>query len=422
MRLPRPSAVLVALALATPARAADLHVSPAGDDANPGTADRPLKSPNLAVVRARAGDTVVLAPGRYELAPLTVGRTKVEAALRVVKPNLTVRAADPGPEWAGRPVWEWPADKQPLLVGAEGAGAVVFARAGGTGLTLRNLRITGEKTLYGFATLRGGSGATIEGCEFFRTGADALKFKDGAKGCTVRRCYVHDTGANAGKKSANGLDNVGCPDLLVEGCRFENIPSVAAYHKGGAARCVFRDCTAKNCKSGFWLGGSTDNAFLVKTDNPGKHENLDGVIANCTVDGCDNAGIVLWSAKNPQVYGCKVVNVAGKAQGALTLMQSRNAANLNMLVADNVFAVAAGSTRPALDVRAGATAAGDPVRFGGNRWLAASAPDLAGGWFKAFGDGTSTAGTPDQVPADWPARKAAPELAPAAVAPPAGTR
>ncbi|MEM1521093.1 MAG: hypothetical protein QXK42_06095, partial [Candidatus Korarchaeum sp.] len=45
--------------------AATYYVAPWGDDSNPGTRERPWKSPGLATRRIGPGDTLVIMGGRY---------------------------------------------------------------------------------------------------------------------------------------------------------------------------------------------------------------------------------------------------------------------------------------------------------------------------------------------------------------------
>ena len=46
---------------------AEIFVSPAGKDRNPGTENAPLKTVAAAIRRARAGDTVKLLPGALQM-------------------------------------------------------------------------------------------------------------------------------------------------------------------------------------------------------------------------------------------------------------------------------------------------------------------------------------------------------------------
>jgi hypothetical protein len=59
--------VIVLLAMASWASAAQIHVAPNGNDANPGTADKPVASLEKArdMARAQKGSTVLLAAGTY---------------------------------------------------------------------------------------------------------------------------------------------------------------------------------------------------------------------------------------------------------------------------------------------------------------------------------------------------------------------
>lgn len=62
------TAIVAALALfgpVLPAKAADLHVAAQGNDRNPGSSDRPLRTWQAAIDRARPGDTIHVAPGLY---------------------------------------------------------------------------------------------------------------------------------------------------------------------------------------------------------------------------------------------------------------------------------------------------------------------------------------------------------------------
>ncbi len=71
-----PGILLLGLALAGSIFAAEFHVSPAGDDAGPGTAPAPWRTLQQAADRARAGDTVLVHAGTYrESVRITHGGT-----------------------------------------------------------------------------------------------------------------------------------------------------------------------------------------------------------------------------------------------------------------------------------------------------------------------------------------------------------
>ncbi|MBQ7696669.1 MAG: DUF1565 domain-containing protein, partial [Lentisphaeria bacterium] len=57
--------LLCAFLLPAAVGAGVLHVSPAGNDENPGKADSPLATIARAAALARPGDTVKIAPGLY---------------------------------------------------------------------------------------------------------------------------------------------------------------------------------------------------------------------------------------------------------------------------------------------------------------------------------------------------------------------
>jgi hypothetical protein len=98
--------------------AADLHVSPAGDDANPGTGDRPLKTLSRAAELLQPGDTAWVHAGVYRetVRPARSGET--DRPIRFVAApgeKVTVSGADvlPGP-WTVHQgsIWRTPADKR----------------------------------------------------------------------------------------------------------------------------------------------------------------------------------------------------------------------------------------------------------------------------------------------------------------------
>ncbi|MGD9496701.1 MAG: right-handed parallel beta-helix repeat-containing protein [Armatimonadota bacterium] len=89
--------VLAACLVALPATAATYHLSPDGDDAAPGTLQRPWATLEHASEQVGPGDTVVLAPGQYpgELQPRRAGEAGAPIVFRAAERH---RAVLTGPE------------------------------------------------------------------------------------------------------------------------------------------------------------------------------------------------------------------------------------------------------------------------------------------------------------------------------------
>ena len=113
---------------------AEIFVSPAGKDKNPGTEKAPLKTVAAAIKRAKAGDTVKLLPGVFfeqvkieksgkPGAPVTIAGTRGKDGryLSVLQaPGQVLKNWVPAPE-IGKNVWKAPLAKRPDLVMKDGA-------------------------------------------------------------------------------------------------------------------------------------------------------------------------------------------------------------------------------------------------------------------------------------------------------------
>ena len=120
--------------LSTTAFAAELYVSPAGNDKNPGSKDAPFATITKAAAAAQAGDTVKIGPGIYreqvtfkasgtKEAPVTFAGTrgkKGEFLTIVEAPGKVLTGWTPAPEIAPD-VWKTPLAKRPDLIMMNGA-------------------------------------------------------------------------------------------------------------------------------------------------------------------------------------------------------------------------------------------------------------------------------------------------------------
>ena len=111
----------------------EIFVSPSGNDRNPGSRQAPLATIAAAAARAKAGDTVNIAPGVYRekvifrksgthAAPITVAGTRGKNGeyLSIIEaPGVTVSNWQPAPEIAPG-VWKAPLPQRPDLVMMDG--------------------------------------------------------------------------------------------------------------------------------------------------------------------------------------------------------------------------------------------------------------------------------------------------------------
>ena len=127
--------------MAIPAFAADLYVSPAGDDGNPGTPDKPFATITFAAQKAGAGDTVKIGPGLYReeielgnkgtaAAPVTFQGTRGRDGkyLTIIEaPGITPANWQRAPE-IGPKVWKTAVKKRPDGVLMDGKMIVYINR------------------------------------------------------------------------------------------------------------------------------------------------------------------------------------------------------------------------------------------------------------------------------------------------------
>ncbi len=122
------------LLLSAAATAAELYVSPKGNNKNPGTAQAPFATIARAVQAAKPGDTVKIAPGLYreqitfrksgtKNAPITFAGSRGAKGefLTIIEPTgTTLTKWSPAPEVAPG-VWKTPLEKRPNLVLMDGS-------------------------------------------------------------------------------------------------------------------------------------------------------------------------------------------------------------------------------------------------------------------------------------------------------------
>jgi len=168
-----------------------LHLSPTGDDANPGTAERPWATLEHAAAQVGPGDTVVLEAGEYSgvFAPARGGDAEAP---------LTIRAA---------------ARREAVLTGAPGQFAISLQE-------LSHVRLEGLTVRT--ADAPGGHWLRVDGCREITVEDTRMEETDVSLGLhitnssdlTLRACELR--GAKQG--SMGRIE--GCERVLIEGCSF----------------------------------------------------------------------------------------------------------------------------------------------------------------------------------------------------------
>ncbi|MFW6155569.1 MAG: right-handed parallel beta-helix repeat-containing protein [Planctomycetota bacterium] len=250
--------------LAAPVHGATYYVAPDGSDEAPGTsAEAPLRTLSAAAAAVAAGDTVVIAPGRYaETVRLTTsGRADAPITLKKgpAGGEVVLTAPDPAPTvWAER-----------YAVQLMGAEHVVLE-----GLTFRDCAA--------WVLMEGGGHNTIRGCTF--DGADTyncLRVNSSSFNRILDSTFRRARTRTGFREEAPWIPTPGADYIeifrdshnnLVQGCRFGRINHVAVSISAvdakayAPSRNIVRQCTMSHpyWKCG-WIHGGPHNLFEDNT-------------------------------------------------------------------------------------------------------------------------------------------------------------
>jgi len=212
-------AAVVATCGASRARAAEYVVDQKhakAADTNAGSADAPMKTIAAGLARAKAGDTVLVKAGTYgEAVRIAAGGEKDKPLTLKAAPGERVRIQREdrkcGITWAGSVgyvVIDGFEVRKAVIMGNEvGIGS---QEPGGHHVTIQNCVLVGCGMQLGKQTdctirrcvqtgcerngvnVVGCANCTVEECEIYGNGADALTVSWGSDGCKVLRNYLHD--------------------------------------------------------------------------------------------------------------------------------------------------------------------------------------------------------------------------------------
>jgi hypothetical protein len=310
-RPPKPSVLLAALVLAccaAPCAARDWYVSVSGPAGSAGTLSDPTELFS-ALGRAAAGDSVILRGGLYSLSKQVF----------LEQPNLTLRNY-PGE----RPVLSMPVDNPSLL-------SVVWPYA--NGCSVIGLEIVGGAW---YCVKMDYPDCILKDCVIHGSGHDAVKIARPADRCIVDNCEIYDTGKTY-PSNAEGIDNVGCDEVVVRDCYIHDIATNGLYMKGGASRCIIERNYVVNCAGhGIMLGQSTD-LDLIK-DPP--YECRDSVARNNAVRATQYSGLAFEAAYNCRFYNNTLYDVAVLGSGGITVrVNEHGTPSKNVFVRNNIVVV-----------------------------------------------------------------------------------
>jgi hypothetical protein len=311
-----------------------LYVATNGKDSSPGTFALPLRSLEAALEKAQPNDTVTVRGGTY----------KILEDLWVRTPRLTIEGAE------GEAV---------RLVGELDGPEVVLRIDVGAG---QFYALKTESTVdTGAAVEAGPLGLVVRRCKLHDTGADCVKLTPLTSRCTIEDCEIYNSGLRE-SDNAEGIDAVRADWLSIVRCHVHHTTTNGVYVKGGSHQTLIAACRVHDCgHSGILLGQHTDENWFAK-DNPELYESIDGLVRNCMVWNCKGAGIGSWAALRPRIINNTLVNVAQTMFAGLLVqgqehwfgtkdpMQPRIVPSKDVTMVNNIV-VTLGTTRPVVEIR-----------------------------------------------------------------------
>ena len=242
-------AAVSAALLALPAPAQEYFVATDGNDASPGTLEKPFKDPVKAAAKLMPGDTLVFRAGEYKccmngtvgLAPSRSGEEGKPITFRNYK-DEHVKVDGNGSDWGFSPNgWSWIVIDGFEVVNPTHYGMKISANHGngkqtGDHVTVRNCEVhdTGMECIFVFST----PFLTIENCHLHDSqGSHGLYINKGCHNSVVRSVTSENNRGNSGTQinAAGG----GTKDCLIERCILRG--NAQGYSLMGAINCTFRN-------------------------------------------------------------------------------------------------------------------------------------------------------------------------------------
>jgi hypothetical protein len=265
-----------------------LYVSTSGNDSNPGTGDRPWRSPGYASKQLKPGDTLVIMGGRYTLSAFWDDMITPPAGGTAASP-IVIKGED---------------GHRPVLAGRDN----LFSAADISGcsyVTIKNLEITSDGGRE-FREGIGGSGnpvdhITLEDLYIHHLDEGAMDFVDPSdltvRNCVMSYCGFGDMGGPAGEHG-------GWRNVLVDGC---TLSYSGHYYQGGPGPSPY------DRPDGFGIEASEGPIEIRNTlSEHNRGDGLDCKAANAYIHECVVAnnscdGVKMWGHDsrlvNTLIYG-----------------------------------------------------------------------------------------------------------------------
>lgn len=310
--------VLVASAIALPARSAEWFVSTLGNDiTGNGSAAAPFRTLNHTLEPALG----LLSPGDIITLRAPSGNTVYEECEVRLRMPLTLRSASG--ERARIHCDINTLDTVTVQIDPEASGS-----------RIANLDISGGyyyalflQTDWDSTGNPAGSGASnilIEDCRIHDSGRDAIKITPKSNDVTIRRCEIDHSGRRyppgtpIDDMNAEGIDNVNGSRMKVQDSHIHDTATTGLYFKGGAADVlVERNVIENTGVAGILVGFDTSPEYFDTTINPQYYEAIRGVVRNNLVRNTAGAGIGLYAAQDAVIAHNTLTNTANDFHAAL---------------------------------------------------------------------------------------------------------
>ena len=318
-------AIRTALALSlltTPAAAATFYVSPGGNDANPGTLTAPFATPARALAVATHGDTVLLRGGSY---PIT-------QTLHITQTALTFAS--------------YPGERARIVGGTtDVTNLTSIILVYSSQVTIERLELEGA-SYYGVKLddyYGAQSGSRLRGLYIHHTGRDGIKVQK-ADGLVIEDCEIAFTGVRDAS-NAEGIDIMATIGVTVRRNYIHDVATNGLFVKAGTRQALVEaNRIERTGYSGILLGSESDAAFMRDGVLP---EAIDSVARNNIVVDAAYSGLGSVAGDNIRFEHNTVVNVARSGQAAFRAASNQyGTATRGVVLYNNVFVLASGSTRP----------------------------------------------------------------------------
>lgn len=300
--------------VALPATARDWYAAPGGDNAlGDGSRAQPFRTVShildTSLDMTAPGDTIILRKGVYH-----------ECDVRLRK-RLTLRA-ETG-ESAHIQCNMKVKDSVVVQIDPEASGSRIsdLEISGGMyyGIQLQTAWYRGEGQ-HG----TGASNIMLENLKIHDTGRDAIKITPKCDHVTIRKSEIWNTGAAdpigtpLEKRNAEGIDNVGGSNMLVEDNHIHDIATTGLYFKGGARDAVIQRNRIENTgMAGILVGFDTSEEYFDLEVNPEYYESIGAIVRNNIVRYTGYAGIGLYSARDARIFNNTITDAARLGHAAI---------------------------------------------------------------------------------------------------------